>query len=160
MEPAHRSLKNQYKSAYWSPSKVVCVDAMATVNDAAKLMRENHVGDVVVIDRQNGIAKPVGMLTDRDITIETCAQDVPIDKILVGDIMSKPIDAASEADDIFQLIAKMKAHGISRLPIVNSSGDLVSIINANHLLNILIRAITDLTNLPDIRQQHERETRH
>lgn len=160
MEPTQRSIKNQNKNVYWSPTKVVCVDAMATVNDAAKLMRENHVGDVVVIDRQNGIAKPVGMLTDRDITIETCAQDVPIEKILVGDIMSKPIDAASEADDIFQLIAKMKAHGISRLPVVNSSGDLVSMINANHLLKILIQAITDLTNLPDIRQQHERETRH
>ena len=139
---------------------VVCVDTMATVNDAAKLMRDNHVGDVVVVDRQNGDTRLVGMLTDRDITVETCAQDVPSDKILVGDIMTRPIDAALETDDIFHLIAKMKAHGVSRLPVTDANGDLISIVNANQLLKTLIQALNDLANLPDIRQQHERDMRH
>ena len=58
-------------------TKVICVDTMATATDAAKLMRDNHVGDVVIVSKHNGKTIPVGMLTDRDITIETCAQDVP-----------------------------------------------------------------------------------
>lgn len=141
-------------------TKVICVDTMATVTDAAKLMRDNHVGDVVIVGMHNGKTIPVGMLTDRDITIETCAQDVPPEKIQVGDIMTKPVDAAHETDDIFQLIKKMKAHGVSRLPIVNKDGELVSIVNANQILKNLVKALNDLANLPDIRYEHEREMRH
>ena len=44
-----------------------------TVQGAALLMRRQHVGDVVVVDRFDGASVPVGILTDRDIVVSVIA---------------------------------------------------------------------------------------
>ena len=46
------------------------------VDDAARLMREHHVGSVVVVDETDQGRVVVGMLTDRDIVTGIVAKDV------------------------------------------------------------------------------------
>ncbi len=52
---------------------VVCCEADASIPAVAALMRKHHVGDVVVIERKDAERMPIGIITDRDIVIETIA---------------------------------------------------------------------------------------
>lgn len=54
--------------------EVVIVGKNDTLFEAAQLMRDYHVGDVVVVEERDGRRYPVGVLTDRDIVIELVAK--------------------------------------------------------------------------------------
>lgn len=49
--------------------------------EAAQLMRQNHVGDVVIVDEKNGRRVPVGIVADRDIVIEVIAKEIDINTV-------------------------------------------------------------------------------
>ena len=49
---------------------VVVTDRNASVTEAARLMREHHVGSVIVVGEGNGSLRPVGIVTDRDMVVE------------------------------------------------------------------------------------------
>ena len=61
----------------------ISVLAETSLEDASRLMRENHVGDVVVIEPRGDRRVPIGMLTDRDIVLATIAIGAPV-AALVG----------------------------------------------------------------------------
>ncbi|MBV8157774.1 MAG: CBS domain-containing protein, partial [Dyella sp.] len=72
-------------------SKVVSIDAGASVVDAAKRMREGHVGALVVTEQPNGERIPVGIVTDRDIVMSVIAEEVAPTALKVGDVMTSPV---------------------------------------------------------------------
>jgi len=67
---------------------VVVIDRNESATEAAKLMRQHHVGDLVVINERDDARKPLGVVTDRDIVVSVVALGVVPDRITVGDIMS------------------------------------------------------------------------
>lgn len=67
-----------------------------TVKTAARLMREFHIGSVVVIDETNGLRQPVGIVTDRDITVAVLALGLDPEVIRVGDIMATELVTADD----------------------------------------------------------------
>ena len=67
---------------------VVYIEEEASIFKAAQLMRKYHVGNLVVIRRDNGKVYPTAVITDRDIVIEIVAKEVPIEHVLVKDVMS------------------------------------------------------------------------
>ena len=76
-----------------------------TVADAAKLMREHHVGDVVVVDERDGLRFPVGIVTDRDLVVEIMATELDQKVITVGDIMLEELVTVKESVGIFEAVA-------------------------------------------------------
>ncbi|MGD9000402.1 MAG: CBS domain-containing protein, partial [Granulosicoccaceae bacterium] len=58
--------------------EVVVADKAESVREAIRLMRSNHVGDVVVVEQQGDVTVPLGILTDRDIVIEILAEEVEL----------------------------------------------------------------------------------
>ena len=95
--------------------QVVVASRETPVLDAAKLMRQYHVGDIVVTDEIDGKRRPVGIVTDRDIVLEVLAQEVDVTKISVGDIMSGDLLTVREPEGIFQTIQLMRAKGLAEL---------------------------------------------
>ncbi len=69
--------------------EVIIVHRDETVQKAAKLMRQHHVGDVVVVENQNGVSAPVGIVTDRDVVVEIVATGLDQATMTVGDIMAQ-----------------------------------------------------------------------
>lgn len=134
---------------------VICIAADASLPEAATLMRENHIGDLVVVETANGFQKPVGMITDRDILIETLPQNVNPENLYVSDIMSRGVATAGENEDPFSVIKTMKDCGVVRLPVVDDQGALVGIITARSLVQLLSQGLCDLAMIA--RQQHENE---
>ena len=91
-----------------------------TVADAAKLMREHHVGDVVVVDEREGRRFPVGIVTDRDLVVEIMATDLDQKVITVGDIMLEELVTVKESVGLFEAVQYMRNKAVRRLPVVAS----------------------------------------
>ena len=47
-------------------------------------MRRHHIGDLVVVDEEDGRRLPVGILTDRDLVVEILAQEVEPGAVTIG----------------------------------------------------------------------------
>lgn len=97
--------------------------------EAAERMRRFHIGDLVVCELEDGHPMPVGMLTDRDITVGVVATDAPdLGRLLVGDVVgSRPIVTADEDDALVDVIHRMQHEAIRRIPVVDERGVLVGI---------------------------------
>ncbi len=110
-----------------------------TVFKAAQLMRENHVGDVLVVEIKHEKTIPVGIVTDRDIVVEIIAPGLDPKVITVGDIMVSHLSTIEEDADIFQAIKPMTSKGIRRLPVVDKYGSLTGILTLDDLLQIMAK---------------------
>jgi len=128
-----------------------------SVHQAAKLMRQHHVGDLIVIDQVN--SKPIGIVTDRDIVIEILAQGLDPSGISVEDIMTRDLVVVQERAGIFEAIEKMRSKGVRRMPVVNVEGTLVGILSVDDLIEILADELGALAKLISREQKHEAELR-
>ncbi|KPK34427.1 MAG: histidine kinase [Betaproteobacteria bacterium SG8_40] len=139
--------------------KVVFARKDESVAAAAKLMRENHVGCLVVTDEDNGKRVPVGMLTDRDITVGVVAPGLDADTILVGDVMSGELLSVQEDAGIAETVELMRVRGIRRLPVTDSDGALVGLIAADDILSLLAEEIAGIAGMVAREEKRERITR-
>jgi len=138
--------------------EVVIANKEDSVLDAARLMREHHVGDVVVVEQRDGQRVPVGILTDRDIVLELVAKSVDAQTVTVADAMSGELLTAKEADDVGDLIARMQGRGVRRVPVVNAKGGLVGIVAVDDLMDLLAEELTQLAGL--VKREERREQSH
>jgi CBS domain-containing protein len=129
------------------------------VTKAAQLMRQHHVGDLVVVDERSGVRLPVGMLTDRDLVIEILAKEVPVTQVTVGDIMSLGVATVRESDGVYEAIQLMRAKGVRRLPVVDALGALAGIVTVDDLLDLLADEIAGLAKVTTREQAREKDTR-
>ncbi len=137
----------------------VHMESSASVRDAAKLMRERHVGAVVVVDRRNGTRALDGILTDRDIAISVVAAGIDPDTVTVGDVMSRPVATCTADQDLFEAISTMRAHGVRRLPMLNATGELAGIVAADDIYGALATELRELSRALVREQAREMETR-
>ncbi|HEU4843503.1 MAG TPA: CBS domain-containing protein [Burkholderiaceae bacterium] len=131
-----------------------------TVQDAALLMRNHHVGDLVVVEQPNGERVPVGILTDRDIVVSVIALGLDPASLLVGDVMTGEPMTANEEDDVYETIDRMRFKGIRRLPVVNSLGGLSGIVSIDDLIEFLAQEMGELSRISASQLEHEKQARH
>jgi CBS domain-containing protein len=138
---------------------VVMAERNSPVPELARLMREYHVGDVVVVDSA-GTPTPVGIVTDRDIVVEVMAEGVPADSVTAGDIMSADVVTARENDGLWDTLRRMRSGGVRRVPVVDpEQGRLVGIISADDILELLSEELTALAHISPRERSHERTER-
>lgn len=131
----------------------------ASVLEAALLMRQHHVGDLVVVDEVGGELVPVGILTDRDIVVSLVAEGLDAKSIEVGDIMSTELLSASEDADVHETIERMRFKGVRRLPVINSSGVLAGVVSVDDLMEFLAEEMTELSRISLRQQSIEKQAR-
>jgi len=134
---------------------VVTVQRDATILQAAKLMRKNHAGDVVVIENRKGKVVPVGIVTDRDVVIEVVATELDCSVFTVGDIILTGLTAVKESATILEAIQRMSSKGIRRLPVVDDKGNLTGIVTLDDLLLLFAKEIGSLSKLVTQEQKNE-----
>lgn len=138
--------------------EVIIVRRDETVQEAAKLMRQHHVGDVVVVDIRNGMRVPVGIVTDRDLVVEVVATELDQATITVGDIMAQDLFTVTENTGVFDSIQYMRRKTVRRLPIINDQGGLVGIITLDDVLGLLSEELLELSKL--VKYEQRKEVRH
>ena len=139
--------------------EVVVATPETTVAEAAKLMRQHHVGNVVVVALSKGHARPTGIITDRDIVLSVVGTGLDPEVFTVGDMVTTPIVTAPEDQGIFETIQLVKAHGVRRIPIVNREGELAGIVTIDDLIQLLSEELSEIGKLIRREQVHEARTR-
>jgi CBS domain-containing protein len=139
---------------------VVCASRETTAAAAAKLMRQHHVGDVVVIDRADAERMPIGIVTDRDIVVEVVALGVDPNAVTLGDMMSwGQLVTAQESDSYADTLRLMHDKGVRRIPVINRMGVLVGIISIDDILPRFVVEFSEMADLATRSRQQERQTR-
>ena len=140
--------------------EVVVTSKNSTILEVARLMRQHHVGDVVVVaDGQSAQPVPLGIITDRDIVVELIAAEVDLDTVTVGDVMSFEITTVKEQDGIWETVQRMRAKGIRRVPVVNDKGGLEGILTADDLLELFSEELMQLARVADSEISREKTLR-
>ena len=92
---------------------VLTVDEDKTIFEAAKLMSQKEVGDVVVLKGEI----PRGIVTERDFVRRVVARKTPLDS-KISDVMSRPLITIDPDASLKEAARKMVKRGIRRLPVV------------------------------------------
>jgi CBS domain-containing protein len=99
------------------------IGASASVVEAARMMREQHIGSLPITDDE----KLVGMITDRDITTRVVAEAADPKTTSVADVYSRDLISIEPDNDLEQALQLMARHQVRRLPVVEN-GRLVGIV--------------------------------
>ena len=103
----------------------------AAVSEAARLMKEEDVGIVPVVERIGGAetrGRLVGVVTDRDIAVRNVAEGRTSDTP-VRDVMSGGVRTASPDDSVESVMTLMGREQVRRIPIVDERGSLVGVVS-------------------------------
>jgi len=122
---------------------VVTVREFDELSAAARLMRERHVGYLIVVEPQplDAKLKPVGVLTDRDIVGGVLARDADIRALRVGDVMTREPVVVDEDKSIAFALKEMRRIGVRRLPVVGSAGCLVGVLSLDDVIEVLAKEL-------------------
>ncbi|MGA7541058.1 MAG: CBS domain-containing protein [Steroidobacteraceae bacterium] len=142
----------------------LCNRNVATVREvdeltlAAQLMREKHIGYLVVVKPNvaESTVTPVGVITDRDIVVAVVAREINPRSLTVGDIMTRQPAVVDEASALSTALQLMRRIGVRRLPVIGRGGMLVGVLSLDDVLDALAGEMTDVAG--SIR--HERKMEH
>lgn len=138
---------------------VVCCDAQTSVLEAARLMRQKHVGDLVVVDDPHDEGVPLGIVTDRDLVVEVLGNGLDPATTTVGSLMRTPVVIAHDSEDTAHVLERMRAHGVRRVPVVANEGEAVGIITVDDLLRLFVAdvgALLEIMTKGRTNEQHQR----
>lgn len=130
-----------------------------SVQRVAELMRQHHVGAMVVTDETGGRLLPVGIVTDRDVVVEVVAAGLDPAVPTAADLMEAALLTAREDDGLAETLARMRSHGVRRVPVVDHQGTLVGLLSADDALDLLAEEMQALTRLVGRELRRERERR-
>jgi CBS domain-containing protein len=117
--------------------ETVCVPRTASLTDAARLMRERHVGSLVVVDEQPAGRVPAGVITDRDLVTAVLAPDVDVHALRVEDVMSTEPVVAQERASLFDALAVMRSKGVRRLVVTDTQGLLQGVLALDDVIEVV-----------------------
>lgn len=141
--------------------RVITASPQLDIQTAAELMREEHVGFLVVVPEQPRSAQPpLGVLTDRDIAVAVVAKRADPGALKVGDVMTMQPYMAGEGDAIDLAVRTMRRAGIHRLPVVNSRGELVGVLSLDDVLEYVAQQMDSLSGAIRNGRQIEGVTRN
>jgi CBS domain-containing protein len=138
---------------------VVTVTRDSSVAEAAALMREHHIGAVVVAESRDLARFPVGMLTDRDIVVEVVAAGLDAKTVRVGEIVQRPVVTVSADASCVDVVREMSIHGVRRMPVVDADGMLAGIVSLDDLLLQLVTPLVAVGDLAFRERRFESNTR-
>ena len=113
--------------------RAVSIEPGADLVDAARMMREHHVGFLVVSED----GPPLGVITDRDIVLEAVATGVDPRAVTVLDAMTRdPVTLAAETP-LEEALDSLRIAGVRRAPIVDDGGRLVGVLSVDDVVDHL-----------------------
>lgn len=132
----------------------ICTRTVVTVREfddltaAAQLMRQEHIGYLIVIEPNVGTntAVPVGVVTDRDIVVAVVARETDPRTLKVGDVMTRQPVLVEEDSSVPAALYHMREIGVRRLPVVGRGGVLSGVLSLDDVLEALAEELTDVAS--------------
>lgn len=129
------------------------------ITEAARVMREHHVGFLVVHQLGDDLRRPIGVLTDRDVVVEVLAKNVDPQALTVDDLMKRRPVVATESEELGDVLQAMRLAGVRRVPVVDARGALTGVIAIDDAFDIITTFMCDLTGSIKHEQRLERRAR-
>ncbi|HVY79604.1 MAG TPA: CBS domain-containing protein [Steroidobacteraceae bacterium] len=125
---------------------VVTVRPFDELMVAARLMREQHVGYLIVVEPafSEGTFQPVGVLTDRDLVVSVMAREIDPRSLRVGDVMTREPMLARTDDSIAAALEQMRRIGVRRVPVVGDQGELLGVLSLDDVIHALVSQLGDV----------------
>jgi CBS domain-containing protein len=105
--------------------------------EAARSMREQNVGCLVIVQETDPGRAVVGILTDRDIVVSVIAKDQDARFMSVGEAMTTDVVTVREEDSVLDVLDLMRRKGIRRIPVTGPQEVLVGIVTLDDLLGVV-----------------------
>jgi CBS domain-containing protein len=136
---------------------IVTIEAGDSLQRAAILMREHHVGALVVIEPSGDGPGPrvTGVVTDRDLAIEVLARGGDVAQVRVGRLAQGHLASVAEDADLADAVALMQSRGVRRLLVSDAEGLLVGLVSFDDLLPACVMPLAGLADV--LRTGLERE---
>lgn len=131
------------------------VTAEAPLLDAVRDMHRHHVGAVIVVDRAGASARPVGIVTDRDVMRAEITQRADVFTLTVGDVMSVDLLTLSESSELADGIERMRRRGVRRAPVLDPAGVMLGVVTLDDLLPAVAGQLDALARLLGRQARHE-----
>jgi len=112
-------------------TNLVMVEPTTTVLEAAKRMKKNRIGNVLVVEKK----QPVGILTESDILKKVVAEGKNASEVLVEEVMSTPVVVADPYISLEEAMKTMGKCNIRRLPVIEN-GELIGVITQKDISRI------------------------
>jgi predicted transcriptional regulator len=125
---------------------VVTISQEASIQEAAKLMAEKHVGCLLVYEDEKNKDKPIGIITDRDIVLKIVVQKSDLGAYKVSDAMSKDLLILSSDMEISEVIESLASRSVRRAPIQDDD----KICGLVSLDDLMLRAAREMGDLADV----------
>ena len=135
---------------------VVVVQPDEPITTVAELMRQHHVGSVVVVEGPNDGRKPVGIVTDRDIVLDVIARGLDPKLVPASQIMTTHLWSTREDEDAEDVLKRLGVRGVRRVPVVNGAGILQGIFAADDFIEWVQDQLANLARVSQRGLQQER----
>lgn len=145
---------------YYCNREVVVTGPNTSALEAARLMREHHVGTLIVIEKIGEESRPKGIVTDRDLVLEIMAANLSPETIQVSDFMSEPLYTVREDEHVADVVRTMRSHGIRRIVVVNGQGHLEGIVSMDDLIVLIAEEMDEIAKLIVHEPDREGSTRN
>ncbi|MBV9265255.1 MAG: CBS domain-containing protein [Acidobacteriaceae bacterium] len=109
-------------------SNPACCTPDTPLKDVAAMMLRCDCGEIPVVDNRNSM-RPIGVITDRDITIRVVAEGRNPFDMKTSDCMSQPCITVSQDASIMDCIRLLEEHQIRRIPVVDEQGRCCGIVS-------------------------------
>ena len=127
--------------------ELVTVDKDASLQQAATLMRQHHVGTLVVVASSADGVQAVGIVTDRDVVIEGVARGLDVTQTPVGRLAENKLAVVRESASVEEAIATMRKRGVRRLLVANDGGQLAGIVSLDDVLDAVAHDMAELAHV-------------
>lgn len=138
---------------------VIAIENDMDITAGAQLMREHHVGFLVVYKAGDELRRPIGVLTDRDLVIEVLAKKVDPAALTVDDLMTRQPLVANDNEELADVLQAMRVAGIRRVPVVDIRGALSGIFATDDAFDVITNFMCDITGSVKSEQRQERRYR-
>jgi len=126
--------------------QVVVADRAVSLQQAAALMRERHVGTLVLTGDSGDGPQVIGIVTDRDIVLEAVARGADVARTEVGRVATPKVAALPAEAGVGEAITTMKELGVRRLLVTESDGRLCGVVSVDDLLGALGHEMAELAH--------------
>lgn len=126
----------------------ISVSKDMTLAECARLMKENHVGSLLVLEKGNLI----GLVTEQDLVRKAMAENKDPAKTFIHEVMINELITISPADDIYDALKKMRDYNIRHLPVVER-GKLAGFLTMKDILKIQPQLFDLIVEKIEIREE-------
>lgn len=124
--------------------EVDVVSEEESVQVAASRMHSRKVGTLVVVDADT---RPVGIVTDRDLTVRVLARGLDSTEVSVREVMTRCPETVFPETSIEDALRRMRAGAFRRVPVVDDGGRLVGLLSLDDVLDLLAEEFAEVGRL-------------